>query len=366
MSFLRLFAFVPERHVYIVERLGKFHRQLDPGFNWLVPFFDNVSYKHSTKEEAIKIEKQTAITQDNVSLNIDGVLFVKILDPFKASYQVEEPLQSVRLLATTLMRSEIGKLKLDKLFQEREELNKAINHGVNSAAEIWGISCLRYEILNIDPPEDIKKSMQSEAEAERLKRKDILLSEAKKISEINIATGKNRSAILKAEGEAESIQLISEKEKEALEMISNALAAGKGQAVIDYMLLQKYLRNYQDTLKKGKVTVTPSGDGKGGNDITTLAAMLLANQNQSGASGYRSNETFYSGENRQFARSEGGDLFGDPTKEDYTDLVKKLKVYDNPVLYSSDDETLKKANEAKKQQQQQQQQQSPSSQMFKL
>jgi len=353
MSFLRLFTFVPEKHVYIIERLGKFNRQLEPGFNWLVPFFDNVSYKHSMKEEAIKIEKQTAITQDNVSLNIDGVLFVRILDPFKASYQVEEPLQSVKLLALTLMRSEIGKLRLDKLFQEREELNKAINQGVNSAAEIWGISCLRYEILNIDPPEDIKKSMQSEAEAERLKRKDILLSEAKKISEINIATGKNKSAILKAEGDAESINLVTEKEREAIKMISDAIGSGNGQAVIDYILLQNYLRGYENTIKKGRITVTPSSGGKDGNgsDITTLAAMLLANQTQARTPVYLPSEPFYNEEKRGPST---GEFSVEPTKEDYADLVKKLRVYDNPVLYSSDEEALKKAAEVKKQQQQSQ------------
>jgi regulator of protease activity HflC (stomatin/prohibitin superfamily) len=350
MNYLRLFTFVPERHVYIIERLGRFNRQLNPGFNWLVPFFDKVSYRHSIKEEAIKIEKQTAITQDNVSLNIDGVLFVKIFDPLKASYQVENPLEAVKLLALTLMRSEIGKLRLDKLFQEREELNKAINYGVNSAAEIWGISCLRYEILNIDPPEDIKKSMQSEAEAERLKRKDILLSEAKKISEINIATGKNKAAILNAEGDAESVNVITDKESEAIAMISNAIAHGKGKEVINYILLQNYLRDYENTLKKGKVTVAPTGKGTSGgnNDLTTLAAMLLAGQMRPSSS-RPAEESSYSP--RSTSRSEStSELYDEPSQDEYLQLAKKMRVYDNPVLYSSDDEALKKAIDNKQQQ----------------
>ena len=355
MNYLRLFTFVPERHTYIVERLGKFYKQLDPGFNWLVPFFDKVSYKQSLKEEAIKIEKQTAITQDNVFLNIDGVLFIKIFDPVKASYQVENPLEAVKLLALTLMRSEIGKLKLDKLFQERVELNKAINQGVNSAAEIWGISCLRYEILNIDPPEDIKRSMQSEAEAERLKRKDILLSEAKKISEINMATGKNRAAILNSEGEAESINVVTDKESNAIEMISKAIGQGRGDEVINYMLLQHYLRDYENTIKKGRITVTPSGVGKGGsegnNDLTTLAAMLLANQAR--PADVRFGEAVSSPQTFKTSNRGSRDLIDEPTQEDYVNLVKKLRVYDSPALYSSDDEVLKKAQAEAKQAQSQ-------------
>jgi len=342
MNYLRLFTFVPERHTYIVERLGKFHQQLEPGFNWLVPFLDKVAYKQSLKEEAIKIEKQTAITQDNVSLNIDGVLFVRIFDPIKASYQIENPLESVKLLGLTLMRSEVGKMTLDKLFQERVELNKAINQGVNSAAEIWGISCLRYEILNIDPPEDIKRSMQSEAEAERLKRKDILLSEAKKISEINVATGKNKSAILSAEGEAESINVITDKESEAIKKIADAIAHGKGSEVINYMLLQHYLRDYENTLKKGRITVAPSGSGKpgdNGNDLTTLAAMMLAGQVR--PQGIRGGDSGRHYINRSIGKEQSE--FDEPSQDDYVNLAKKLRVYDNPVLYSSDDEGARRA-----------------------
>ena len=361
MNYLRLFTFVPERYAFIVERLGRFNRQLEPGFNWLIPFLDNVAYRQSLKEEAIKIEKQTAITQDNVSLNIDGVLFLKIDDPMKASYQVENPLDSVKMLALTLMRSEIGKLRLDKLFQERDELNKAINQGVNGATEAWGIKCLRYEILNIDPPDDIKRSMQSEAEAERLKRKDILLSEAKRAAEINFATGKNRAAILQSEGDAEGINIITDKESEAISLISNSIANGKGSDVINYILLQNYLIDYENTLKKGRITVAPSTVGKdgtttgGNNDLTTLAAMLLANQTRS-YSGPRAAET-KSSEYRPIFKSEASqEQYDEPSQEDYLQVAKRMRVFDNPVLYSSDDEALKKAADVKQQQHQQQNQ----------
>jgi len=358
MSYFRLFTFVPEKHTYIVERLGKFSRQLEPGLNWLVPFLDTVAYKQSLKEEAIKIENQTAITQDNVSLHMDGVLFIRIFDPLKASYQVEQPLEAAKFLAVTLMRSEVGKLRLDKLFQEREELNRAINEGVNSAAEAWGISCLRYEILNIDPPDDIKRSMQAEAEAERLKRRDILLSEAKKIAEINVSTGKNKSAILLAEAEAESIQVLSEKEKEAIDMIAKSISNGNSNQVIDYILAQNYLRDYGKTLKKGNVTVAPntigkggSGTGAGNNDFTSLAAMLLANQTR---------QSFGSGgagvERENIQASNGGrgntsyELFDELTRDDYNTLSKKIRSADNAALYSSDEEALRRASDAKQQQ----------------
>lgn len=367
MSYFRLFTFVPEKHIFVVERLGRFHQQLQPGFNWLTPFFDKVAYKHSLKEEAVKIEKQTAITQDNVSLNIDGVLFFRVFDPLKASYQVENPLESVKLLALTLMRSEIGKLKLDKLFQEREELNKAINQGVNSAAEIWGIQCMRYEILNIEPPEDIKKSMQSEAEAERLKRKDILLSEAKRISQVNIATGKNKASILQAEGEAESVNVITDKESEALSLISDSIAQGKGRDVINYILLQNYLRDYENTLKKGKVTVAPNSTGQGAaggsnSELTTLAAMLLANQTRSYS--FRPQEEKTHATRSALRNETSSEFFDEPSQDDYINLAKKMKVYDNPVLYSSDDEALKRAAETKQQQNLQQQQQAQQLNMY--
>ena len=356
MSMFRLFTFVPERHTYIVERLGKFSRQLEPGLNWLVPFLDNVSYRHSLKEEAIKIERQTAITQDNVSINMDGVLFIRIFDPLKASYQVEQPLEAARFLAVTLMRSEVGKLKLDRLFQEREELNKAINEGVNSAAEPWGISCLRYEILNIDPPEDIKKSMQAEAEAERLKRRDILLSEAKKISEINVSTGKNKSAILLAEAEAESIQVQTEKEKEAIDMIARSISKGNSNQVIDYMLTQNYLRDYGQALKKGNVTIAPNAmGGKGGNeksDFTSIAAMLLAAQSRQFSSGGGSVGGGFSG-NGASSSSKGKnsfDILDEITQDDYGSLARKIKAADNPALLSSDEEVIRKAAQSKQQQ----------------
>ena len=335
VSFLKFFTIVPHQHVHIIERLGRYNRQLEPGISFLIPFFETVAYKISLREEAINIEKQTAITKDNVSVNMDGVLFVKVYDPYKASYSVERPLEAVRLLANTVMRSEVGKLRLDRLFQERAELNKAIVRNVTAASEVWGINCLRYEILNIEPPEEIKKSMQYEAEAERLKRRDILLSEGKMMSEINVATGQKQAAILNSEGDAETINIITAKEKEALDMIGKAIAEGQSKEVIEYIIYQNYYKNLRNILKKGKVTVAPAGEKS--QDLTSLAAiMMMADARKGSPQVFETDHVADKRRERKEVEKEIG-----ATKEDYINLVKKMKYYDNPVLYSTDDEAKK-------------------------
>ncbi len=165
---------VPQQQVWIVQRLGKFNRRLEPGPNWIVPGIDTVAYRHSLKEEAIDVPEQTAITQDNVSVILDGIVYVKIIDPWAASYGVKNPLHALTQLVQTTMRSEIGKIPLDKTFEERESLNAKMVEAVNQAALSWGIQCLRYEIKDIKMPEDIKKAMELQMTAERQKRADIL------------------------------------------------------------------------------------------------------------------------------------------------------------------------------------------------
>jgi regulator of protease activity HflC (stomatin/prohibitin superfamily) len=199
------FVLVPQQNVMILERFGKFVRVLQPGFQLKWPLFELISYHHSLKEQVLGIDSQTAITKDNVKIKIDGVLYFKITDPIKASYEVSQPIRAMSLLAQTSMRSEIGRLELDRTFLERESLNASIKQSLNDVSVKWGIDCMRYEIKDIKPPEEIKRSMELQAEAERIKRSKILNSEEERQSKINIAEGIKQSAILEGQGTAMKI-----------------------------------------------------------------------------------------------------------------------------------------------------------------
>jgi regulator of protease activity HflC (stomatin/prohibitin superfamily) len=171
------FVLVPQQNVMICERFGRFVRIMQPGFQFKWPIIEFVSYHHSLKEQVLGIDSQTAITKDNVKIKIDGVLYYKITDPKKASYEVAHPINALSLLAQTSMRSEIGRIDLDRTFLERESLNANIKEALNEASVKWGIECMRYEIKDIKPPEEIKRSMELQAESERIKRSKILTSE---------------------------------------------------------------------------------------------------------------------------------------------------------------------------------------------
>ena len=168
------FVMVPQKNVFVLERLGKYARTLEPGLHFKIPLVDAISYHHSLKEQVLAIEQQSAITKDNVKIKIDGVLYFQIMDPYKASYHVANPIKAISLLAQTSMRSEIGKLDLDKTFEERESLNNYVQMALNEASQQWGVNCMRYEIKDIKPPERIKTSMGLQAESERVKRSTIL------------------------------------------------------------------------------------------------------------------------------------------------------------------------------------------------
>ncbi len=217
------FLLVPQNHRIVLERFGRFLGIRESGLQFKIPFCDSVGYDFSLKEQVFNIESQSAITKDNVKIKIDGVLYCKIVDPYKAAYKVNDPFMALSLLAQTSMRSEIGKIDLDVTFKERNALNTKIKIALDRASEKWGITCMRYEIKDIRPPEEIKRSMELQSEYERLKRSAILKSEGEMQSEINIAEGEKLSQILKGEGEAQKIQQEAKAIVEPLNIISASL-----------------------------------------------------------------------------------------------------------------------------------------------
>lgn len=249
---------VPQQQVWVLLRLGRFKRMLEPGFNWVIPFTDLVVYRHSLKEEVIDVPEQTAITQDNVSVILDGIVYVKIVDPFAASFGVKNPLHALTQLVQTTMRSEIGKIPLDNTFEERESLNAKMVEAVNQAAVVWGIRCLRYEIKDIKMPEDIRKAMELQMTAERQKRARILESEGLRQSQINDSEGQWQSQINRAKGEAEAISYLSEATAKGIERLSTALEGKGGREAASLQVAEKYIEAFRHLAKEGNTIMLPA------------------------------------------------------------------------------------------------------------
>jgi len=271
--------FVPQNRAYVVERFGKYNKSMEAGLNFLVPFIDKVAYDRSLKEQAVDVPSQGAITRDNISLIVDGVLYLKVLDPFKASYGVDNYVYAVMQLAQTTMRSEIGKIELDKTFEEREALNVNIVSQINEAAAPWGVQVLRYEIKDIEPPRTVLDAMERQMKAEREKRAVILESEGERQSAINVAEGQKRSIvlaaeadkeeqILRAEGEAQAIIAVANARAKALEVVGAVAIDEKGQKAIQLDLAESAIKAKEAIAKESSVVLL--------NDDKTSASNVVA------------------------------------------------------------------------------------------
>ncbi len=266
---------VPQQQGWIVEKFGRFDRKLDPGLNFLIPFIERVAYRHSLKEYAYDVHEQTAITRDNVTLMLDGVIYVKIIDPVEASYGAADPIYAATQLAQTTMRSEIGKLALDECFEEREKLNHNIVEAINHAAQTWGIQCLRYEIKNIDPPASILKAMELQVAAERQKRAEILDSEGRRQAQINIAEAQKAEVVLeseaakidqinRAEGEANAIRAVAEATADGIRLVAQSIMDKGGEEAVALKIAEQYVSAFANLAKESNTILLPANTGDAG------------------------------------------------------------------------------------------------------
>ncbi|KAK8131811.1 hypothetical protein PG984_008249 [Apiospora sp. TS-2023a] len=274
--------FVPQQTAWIVERMGKYHRILEPGLAILLPFLDRIAYVKSLKEVAIEIPSQSAITADNVTLELDGVLYTRVFDAYKASYGVEDAEYAISQLAQTTMRSEIGQLSLDHVLKERAALNTNITAAINEAAQAWGVTCLRYEIRDIHAPGAVVEAMHRQVTAERSKRAEILESEGQRQSAINIAEGKKQSVILasealraeqinRANGEAEAILLKANASAKGIDAIANSISSGgaSAQGAVSLSVAEKYVDAFGKLARESTAVVVPGNVGDIGGMIAT-------------------------------------------------------------------------------------------------
>lgn len=277
--------FVPQNRAFVVERFGKYNKTMVAGLNFLVPFIDKIAYDRSLKEQAVDVPSQGAITRDNITLVVDGVLYLKVLDPYKASYGVDNYVYAVMQLAQTTMRSEIGKMELDKTFEERESLNVNIVHQINDAATPWGVQVLRYEIKDIEPPRTVLEAMERQMKAEREKRASILESEGERQSAINVAEGQKRSIvlaaeadkeeqILRAEGEARAIIAVADARAKALEVVGAVAMEEKGQKAIQLDLAESAIQAKAAIARESSVVLL-SDDKTNASNVVAEAMTII-------------------------------------------------------------------------------------------
>ena len=268
-TLIKTAVIVPQRQAYIIERLGKYHNTLEAGFHILMPFIDRVAYRRTLKETPVDVPPQQCITKDNIAVDVDGILYMQVMDPAKASYGISNYLFATTQLAQTTMRSEMGKLDLDRSFEERTNINAAVVTAVDKASDPWGIKVTRYEIKNITPPQSIRDAMEKQMRAEREKRAMIAESEGERQSKINRAEGERQQAIAlsegerarrinEAEGKAKEILLVAEAQAAGISKVAEAIGGKGGIESVNMQLAQQYLREFGNLAKTNNTMIIPS------------------------------------------------------------------------------------------------------------
>src|SRR5210317_858662 len=271
---------VPQQNAFVIERLGKYSKTLNAGFHILIPFFEKVAYKHTLKEQATDIAEQVCITKDNVQVGVDGVLYLQVLDPGRASYGIGNYMFAISQLAQTTLRSEIGKIDLDRTFEERGTINQNVVSELDKASDPWGVKVLRYEIKNINPPQDVLSAMEKQMRAEREKRAVILTSEGVRDAKINEAEGEKQRVVKESEatkilqineaqGEAEAILAVATATAEGLRQVASAVIDKGGNEAMQLRIAEQYIDEFGSLAKAGNTFVVPANLA----DLTSMMAL---------------------------------------------------------------------------------------------
>jgi regulator of protease activity HflC (stomatin/prohibitin superfamily) len=273
---------VPQREQYVVERLGKYSKTLDAGFHILIPFIDKVAYKHTLKEQAFDVPSQTCITKDNIAVEVDGVIYMQVVDARAASYGIDRYVFATSQLAQTTLRSEIGKIELDRTFEERETINAQVVDAVDRAAEPWGVKILRYEIKDIMPPESVRDALEKQMRAERERRAVVAQSEGERQARINVSEGERQETInlseaekLKqineAEGRAQEIRLIAEATAQGIRDVARALDQPGGREAVNLRVAEQWVKEFGRLAQTNNTMIVPAQLG----DVATMVATAL-------------------------------------------------------------------------------------------
>ncbi len=282
LTIARTAIVVPQQSAYVVERLGRYHGTISAGFHVLVPFVDTIRYRHSLKEIAVDIPAQVCITRDNVQVGVDGVLYLKVLNPERASYGITDYMFAITQLAQTTLRSEVGKIDLDRTFEERTNINTSVVSELDKASESWGVKVLRYEIKNITPPHDILAAMEKQMRAEREKRAVILTSEGTRDAAINTADGvkqevikaseaRRQQQINEAEGEAAAILAVASATAEGIRKVADAIKMDGGYEAVQLRVAEQYIGQFGELAKESNTIVLPANVA----DVGSMIALAM-------------------------------------------------------------------------------------------